>query len=66
MAEIPRTPFCWFCGKDEDRVRKLIASSGVRPGKPDIELPSVFICNECIELCNFILADTAAKGEGGS
>lgn len=36
---------CSFCGKKEDAVGKLIAG------------PKVFICNECIELCNEILSD---------
>jgi len=34
---------CSFCGKDEDRVRKLIAG------------PGIYICNECVELCQEIL-----------
>jgi hypothetical protein len=36
---------CSFCGKRQDQVQKLIAGSGV------------FICDECIDLCNRILAD---------
>lgn len=36
---------CSFCGKKQDEVRKLIAG------------PSVYICNECIELCSEILAE---------
>jgi hypothetical protein len=36
---------CSFCGKDQAQVQKLIAGSGV------------FICDECIDLCNRILAD---------
>ena len=39
---------CSFCGKDQDHVRKLIAG------------PKVFICDECVDLCNDILeAETA-------
>jgi ribosomal protein L37AE/L43A len=34
---------CSFCGKTEANVRKLIAG------------PSVFICNECIKMCNNIM-----------
>ena len=34
---------CSFCGKTQDQVKKLIAG------------PDVFICNECVELCNEIL-----------
>lgn len=36
---------CSFCGKNQDQVRKLIAG------------PGVYICDECIELCNEILAE---------
>lgn len=36
---------CSFCGKPQDAVRKLIAG------------PSVYICNECVELCNEIIAE---------
>lgn len=41
--------YCSFCGKSQKEVRKLIAG------------PSVYICNECIELCNEIIADEEAK-----
>lgn len=34
---------CSFCGKDQDQVRKLIAG------------PAVYICDECVDLCNDIL-----------
>ncbi len=36
---------CSFCGKSQHEVKKLIAG------------PSVFICNECVDLCNEILAE---------
>ncbi len=36
---------CSFCGKSQDEVRKLIAG------------PTVYICDECIELCNEIIAE---------
>src|SRR5258706_8389758 len=36
---------CWFCGKSQNDVRKLIAG------------PTVYICDECIELCNDIIAE---------
>jgi len=36
---------CSFCGKGQEEVKKLIAG------------PTVYICNECIELCNEIIAD---------
>jgi ATP-dependent Clp protease ATP-binding subunit ClpX len=37
--------FCSFCGKSQDEVRKLIAG------------PSVFICDECVDLCNDIISE---------
>jgi ATP-dependent Clp protease ATP-binding subunit ClpX len=37
--------YCSFCGKSQHEVRKLIAG------------PSVFICDECVELCNDIIRD---------
>ena len=40
-----KTLYCSFCGKSQHEVRKLIAG------------PSVFICDECIELCNDIVKD---------
>ena len=40
--------YCSFCGKSQHEVRKLIAG------------PSVFICDECIELCNDIIRDETA------
>src|SRR5438105_2731212 len=48
--------YCSFCGKSQHEVRKLIAG------------PSVFICDECIELCNDIIreegtAEHSAKTE---
>ncbi len=46
--------YCSFCGKSQHEVRKLIAG------------PSVFICDECVELCNDIireeLEDTGEPG----
>ena len=41
--------YCSFCGKSQKEVRKLIAG------------PTVYICNECIELCNEIIAEEEAK-----
>jgi ATP-dependent Clp protease ATP-binding subunit ClpX len=41
--------FCSFCGKSQDEVKKLIAG------------PSVYICDECIELCNDIIAEEYEK-----
>ncbi|MBU1740499.1 MAG: ATP-dependent Clp protease ATP-binding subunit ClpX [Proteobacteria bacterium] len=42
---------CSFCGKSQDEVKKLIAG------------PSVYICDECIELCNEIIAEEYEKDE---
>lgn len=48
----PRPSFvCSFCGKTQQEVKKLIAG------------PSVFICDECVGLCNDILSSEAASGE---
>ena len=41
--------YCSFCGKSQHEVRKLIAG------------PSVFICDECIELCNDIIREEGAS-----
>ena len=48
--------YCSFCGKSQHEVRKLIAG------------PSVFVCDECVELCNDIIREemqekTASGGE---
>jgi len=45
--------YCSFCGKSQHEVRKLIAG------------PSVFICDECIDLCNDIIRDEIAADHGG-
>jgi ATP-dependent Clp protease ATP-binding subunit ClpX len=46
--------YCSFCGKSQHEVKKLIAG------------PSVFICDECIELCNDIIRDeTPAEAAAG-
>ncbi|HEX5463687.1 MAG TPA: ATP-dependent Clp protease ATP-binding subunit ClpX [Burkholderiales bacterium] len=44
--------YCSFCGKSQHEVRKLIAG------------PSVFICDECIELCNDIIREEAQAEHG--
>ena len=41
------TLYCSFCGKSQHEVRKLIAG------------PTVFICDECVELCNDCLLYTS-------
>ncbi len=40
---------CSFCGKGQREVRKLIAG------------PTVYICDECIRLCNDIIAEEAER-----
>ncbi|MCK5726864.1 MAG: ATP-dependent Clp protease ATP-binding subunit ClpX [Thiotrichaceae bacterium] len=40
--------YCSFCGKSQHEVRKLIAG------------PSVFVCNECVDLCNDIIREEIA------
>lgn len=48
--------YCSFCGKSQDEVRKLIAG------------PSVYVCDECVELCNDIIKEElegdSEPGEG--
>ncbi|UZG43076.1 ATP-dependent Clp protease ATP-binding subunit ClpX [Caldimonas thermodepolymerans] len=44
--------YCSFCGKSQHEVKKLIAG------------PSVFICDECIDLCNDIIRDEAPAAGG--
>ncbi len=49
--------YCSFCGKSQNEVRKLIAG------------PSVYVCDECVELCNDIIRDELQEkdefGDGG-
>ncbi len=42
--------YCSFCGKGQEDVRKLIAG------------PTAYICDECITLCNDIIAEEAVEG----
>ena len=44
---------CSFCGKSQKEVKKLIAG------------PTVYICDECIELCNDIIAEEYGQDEAG-
>ena len=46
-----KTLYCSFCGKSQHEVKKLIAG------------PSVFICDECIDLCNEIIRDELPENE---
>ena len=43
--------YCSFCGKSQHEVRKLIAG------------PSVFICDECVDLCNDIIREEVQENE---
>ena len=45
---------CSFCGKAQDEVKKLIAG------------PSVYICNECVDLCNEIIEEEIKSDEDTS
>ena len=45
------TLYCSFCGKSQHEVRKLIAG------------PSVFVCDECVELCNEIIREEIDDSE---
>jgi len=51
-AEGEKLLYCSFCGKSQHEVRKLIAG------------PSVFICDECVDLCNDIIREEIT-GENG-
>ncbi len=56
MSEKPGSEkllYCSFCGKSQHEVRKLIAG------------PSVFICDECIELCNDIIREESQGDQSG-
>ncbi len=51
------TLYCSFCGKSQHEVKKLIAG------------PTVFICDECVELCMDIIKEehkqNSSKGKSG-
>lgn len=49
-----RLLYCSFCGKSQHEVRKLIAG------------PSVFICDECVDLCNDIIREEIQEKSGSS
>ena len=46
--------FCSFCGKNQNEVRRLIAG------------PSVYICDECVDLCNDIISEEVQTTESES
>ncbi len=54
MAKFDAHLKCSFCGKSQDQVRKLIAG------------PGVYICDECIDLCNEILDEELIDSQGNS
>ena len=45
---------CSFCGKSQNEVKKLIAG------------PTVYICNECIDICIEIISDDAQQEAAGA
>ena len=47
--ETDKKLFCSFCGKNQSEVKKLIAG------------PSVYICDECVSLCNDIIKEDLAE-----
>ena len=51
MAKDKKLLYCSFCGKSQDEVARLIAG------------PSVFICDECVGLCNDII-ETPYESDG--
>ena len=50
MSDSKNTLYCSFCGKSQHEVRKLIAG------------PTVFICDECVELCMDIIREESKGG----
>ena len=54
MAKFDAHLKCSFCGKSQEQVRKLIAG------------PGVYICDECIDLCNEILDEELVEVQGGT
>jgi len=52
-SDAKSTLYCSFCGKSQHEVRKLIAG------------PTVFICDECVELCNDIIREETKAGISG-
>jgi len=53
-GETGKVLYCSFCGKSQHEVRKLIAG------------PSVFICDECVELCNDIIREELEEKATGA
>jgi ATP-dependent Clp protease ATP-binding subunit ClpX len=53
-SDAKNTLYCSFCGKSQHEVRKLIAG------------PTVFICDECVELCKDIIREETKSALGKS
>ncbi len=53
-ADSGKLLYCSFCGKSQHEVRKLIAG------------PSVFICDECVDLCNDIISEEIQENAAAS
>ncbi|MDG1494702.1 MAG: ATP-dependent Clp protease ATP-binding subunit ClpX [Porticoccaceae bacterium] len=51
LGEGGKLLFCSFCGKNQNEVRRLIAG------------PSVYVCDECVDLCNDIISEEAIVAE---
>ena len=54
LSDSGKLLFCSFCGKNQNEVRRLIAG------------PSVYICDECVDLCNDIISEEAQTNESES
>ena len=54
LSDSGKLLFCSFCGKNQNEVRRLIAG------------PSVYICDECVDLCNDIISEEAQTIESES
>jgi len=52
--DVGKLLYCSFCGKSQHEVRKLIAG------------PSVFICDECVDLCNDIISEEVQEVDSES
>ncbi|MCI8273246.1 MAG: ATP-dependent Clp protease ATP-binding subunit ClpX [Clostridia bacterium] len=50
-SDVPKSVKCSFCGKTQENVKRIIAG------------PGVYICNECIELCNEIIENEYYENE---
>ena len=51
LSDSSKLLFCSFCGKNQNEVRRLIAG------------PSVYICDECVDLCNDIISEEAEASD---